>query len=254
MQNNVWFWIRFCLLVWLAHALGYLLHEYAHSFTAWLLGWKENPLQLNYGHLDLPNLLLQSEIEENVDYAPIFIAGRGALAGVIAGAGILFGNGLFYLLSRRLYSFAAVRGRRLLALFAFLWCLTNLGNLWDYVPVRTFAAHGDMATLASGMKISPWWIVAILGIPFVAAIVHFFARLLPRARCIIFPVQVGAQIALTIICSFALFVFYGSAGIRGYGAVSHWISVCSCCVLFPVVLALSWPKRHAVPVQLSNHR
>ena len=92
--------LAFSFLFWLAHALGYLVHEYAHSFVAWLLRYKANPLALNYGHLSLDNVLTLGDIDENVDYDPIFAAGRGPLASLIAVAGVLFGNGIFYLLSR----------------------------------------------------------------------------------------------------------------------------------------------------------
>ena len=40
--------------LWLAHALAYLAHEYAHSFVAWGLRCKANPLARNYGGLNWP--------------------------------------------------------------------------------------------------------------------------------------------------------------------------------------------------------
>jgi hypothetical protein len=40
------FWLLLALLGWCAHTVGYLVHEYAHSFSAWTLGWKANPLAL----------------------------------------------------------------------------------------------------------------------------------------------------------------------------------------------------------------
>ena len=61
-----------------------MVHEYAHSFTAWLLHFKANPLALDYGHLNLNNLLFQDDIDENVDYAPIFAAKRGSSVALIA--------------------------------------------------------------------------------------------------------------------------------------------------------------------------
>lgn len=100
-------WILF--LLWLAHALGYLVHEYAQSFTAWAFGYKAHPLALNYGHLDWNNILTQSDIDENVDYDPIFAAGRGPIASLIAVAGVLFGNGASYLIS--LYGYKEQRQR-----------------------------------------------------------------------------------------------------------------------------------------------
>ena len=130
------FWFLFFLLLWSAHAAGYLVHEYAHSFTAWALGYKANPLALNYGHLSVENVALLLDIDENVDYDPIFAAGKGYLASLIAVAGVLFGNGLCYLASRKLYSFAKDQARDRLALFSFLLCLMCVGNFLSYVPVR----------------------------------------------------------------------------------------------------------------------
>lgn len=119
-QRSALFWLSFVLLLWLAHALGYLVHEYAHSFTASALGYKTDPSALAYGRLSLRNLLILSDIDENVDYGRIFAAGKGYLASLIAVAGVLAGNGIFYFLSRRLYSFAKRRNRPSLGLFGLL--------------------------------------------------------------------------------------------------------------------------------------
>jgi hypothetical protein len=153
--KSVGFVLLFSSQLWLAHALGYPVHDFAHSFVAWRLRYKANPLSLNYGHLDLNNVLTLEDIDENFDYDPIFAAGRGPLVSLIALAGVLFGNGLFYLLSRYFYSAAKDHGRRLLALFLFLFCMMNTGNLISYVPARTFATHADMATVELGLNIFP---------------------------------------------------------------------------------------------------
>jgi hypothetical protein len=142
--------------------------------VAWGLRYKANPLSLNYGHLDLNKLLTLDDIDQNVDYDPIFAAVRGPLAFRIAVAGVLFGNGLFSLLSRYFYSAGKDQGRRLLAPFLFLLlCMMNTGNLISYVPARTFATHADMATVERGLNISPWWVAIVLGIPFCTAVWHF---------------------------------------------------------------------------------
>jgi hypothetical protein len=47
------FWLLVVIQLWLAHVIGFLMHEYAHSFTAWLLHYKANPLDLDYGHLSI---------------------------------------------------------------------------------------------------------------------------------------------------------------------------------------------------------
>ena len=238
----VQFWLLFLIFLWLAHALGYLVHEYAHTITAWMLGHKANPLALTYGRLSAKNLLFLSDIDENVDYDPILAAGKGFQTSLIAVAGVLFGNVPFYFISRRIFSFAKARNRQMLGLFAFLLCLMNVGNFLDYVPVRTFTTHSDMARVEAGMRISPWWIATVLGLPFAIAIWHFFARLLPDARWFLFPQRRVPQTILVVVSSFTMFVYFGSAGMDGYGEVSRWISVFSVCVLFPGALILCWPR------------
>ncbi|MGA9717812.1 MAG: hypothetical protein WBQ79_05985 [Acidobacteriaceae bacterium] len=233
----------FVVLLWLTHALGYLVHEYAHSFTAWALGYKTNPLALNYGHLSLTNVVTLSDIDENVDYDPIFASGHGPFAALIAVAGVLFGNGLSYLLSRRLYTAAKQRGRRTLALFMFLFCMMNAGNFISYVPVRTFTTHADMFTVQRGLSISPWWIAVVLGIPFCVAVWHFVTRLLPAAMLFFFPNAKLAQIVLLVLSAFMIFVFFGGAGLHHYGEVSHFISAFSVYALFPLSILLRWPRR-----------
>ena len=172
-------------------------------------------------HLSVDNLVFLSDIDENVDYGPIFTAGKGYLASLIAVAGVLFGNGLCYLASRKLYSFAKGSERRTLALFCFLLCLMNVGNFISYVPVRTFTTHADMFTAERGLSISPWWIAVLLGVPFAIATWHFFARVLPDARRYLFPDQWISQIVLTVLSCFAIFDFFGAAGLHGYGTASH---------------------------------
>jgi len=228
--------------LWLSHAIGYLVHEYAHSFTAWALGYKANPLALNYGRLSWSNVLTLDDIDENVDYDPIFAARRGPLAALIAVAGVLFGNGIFYLLSRRMYQAANACGRFWLSLFLFLFCMMNAGNLISYVPARTFATHADMATVEKGLNISPWWVAIVLGLPFCLAVWHFVARLLPQAMDFFFPHSKAGQILLLVLTAFMIFDFFGGSGLSRYGELSHWISAISVYGLMPLTVILRWPR------------
>ena len=237
------FWLLVVALLWFTHALGYLIHEYAHSFTAWAVGYKANPLGLDYGHLTPQNVAFLIDIDDNVDYAPIFAAGKGYLTSLIAVAGVLFGNGIFYIVTRRVYSYARQREHQVLGLFAFLFCLMNVGNFLCYVPVRTFTTHADMATVEKGLHVSPWWVAVVLGIPFAIAIWHFFSTLLPDACGLFFPSERIQRVALLVLSSFTVFVFFGTSGLHGYGEASHWLSIISSCALFPGVVILCWPRR-----------
>jgi hypothetical protein len=244
-RNTALFALVLVFQLWLAHALAYLAHEYAHSFLAWALRCKSNPLALHYGHLDWNNIIFLDDIDENVDYAPIFAAGRGSLAALIAVAGVLFGNGFFYLLSRRFYSLAKKYNRRMLVLFTFLLCMMNVGNFISYVPNRTFATHADMATVEKGLSLSPWWLIIILGIPFCIALWHFLARILPDAMRFLFPNNKSAQIFLLILTAYVTFEFFGAAGFHRYGEISHWLAASCMYALFPLTILLCWPRRKA---------
>jgi len=230
--------IGFLFLLWLTHALGYLIHEYAHAFFAWALGWKANPFALNYGGLNLNNILFLSDIDENVDYDPIFAAGQGTAAAMIAVSGVLVGNGLGYLVARCGYSRYKARGKKTVGFFMFLFCIMNAGNFISYVPTRTFATHADMATVVQGLHISPWWIALVLGVPFCLAVIHFFSRILPGALRFFFPEWRIGRILLVVLSSFMIFDFYGSAGLHRYGDAAHWISILSVYVLFPLTVVL----------------
>jgi hypothetical protein len=114
--------------------------------------------------VSLNNILLQADIDENVDYDPIFASGHGPLASLIAVAGVLIGNGISYLASRLLYAKAKQKKMYGWSMFFFWVCVMSVGNFLCYVPIRTFATHADMATTAKGLDVSPWMITLVLGI------------------------------------------------------------------------------------------
>jgi hypothetical protein len=239
------FWLLALLQLWLAHAVCFMMHEYAHSFTAWAL-----PLALNYGGLNLDNVLFQADIDENVDYAPIFAAGRGPLASLIAVAGVLIGNGISYVVGRLFYTKAKENNKPAWAMFFFWICLMSVGNFLSYVPIRTFTTHADMATTVQGLHGSPWLITLILGVPFAIAIWHFFAHILPDAEAFLFPESLLSQRVLVLLTAFLVFVFFGGSGIRNYGNSSHWLSTICELLLFPVVTILCWNRRGRAGYQL----
>jgi hypothetical protein len=75
------------IFILLSHYLAVYPHEFSHSFMAWLLGYKNNPLAIDFGGTSWPNIFLLIHIDENVDYKTIFAAGHGAYVALIAFAG-----------------------------------------------------------------------------------------------------------------------------------------------------------------------
>lgn len=232
-------WPGFAVLVagemWLAHAIAFFVHEYAHSTTAWLMGWKENPLAINYAHPTLSVFLLQLGISENVDYAPIFAAGRGWQAAIIAAAGMVAGNALItYPLSLWGIRRGMLRGSRAWAMLFYWLCAASVGNFIDYVPVRTFANQDDMHTLARGLGISPWLILFVLGVPAVIALAHFLFRIQPAVLRWVLPESATGRGVLVFLTAAAIFGFYGAAGMSESDPASHRMSVISVCAMFPL--------------------
>jgi hypothetical protein len=227
--------------IWVTHTVALFAHEYAHTFTAWLLGCKSNPLALHYGGFHLANLLFLGQVDENVDYSAIIAQGRGHAAALIAFAGAGLGNGLLYLLSRLLLDREATRRRPNMFLFLFWFCLMNIGNFYDYVPVRTFASHGDMARITQGLRISPWLLLIVAGYPTAWAVWHFFARILPEAFPFVAPDARGLQAFLVAVSAFLMFGFFGASGLFGYGDVSQVLSGISLLAV-PGVAATCWPS------------
>jgi len=239
-QNSEWSWPVFVALVavqmWAAHACVFFAHEYAHSFTAWVLGWKSNPLALHYAHPTVVVLLTQLGISENVDYAPIFASGHGRQAAIIAAAGALLGNAVITLpLSRWGYAKAKRQNLPEWAMFAYWVCVASLGNFIDYVPVRTLTTEGDMGTVQRGFGCSPWTVLLVFGIPTAIALVYFFLRIEPSTLQWLFPYSPARRIVLVVLTAFALFCFYGAAGWSEGGPISHMISVVSVCAFFPLM-------------------
>jgi hypothetical protein len=237
-QRSEWSWPVFAALsavqMWAAHASVFFTHEYAHSFAAWMLGWKSNPLALYYAHPTLAVLLIQSGINENVNKAVIFAAGNGRQAAVIAAAGALIGNALItFPLSRWGYAGAKRRSRRGWAMFAYWASVASVGNFIDYVPVRTFTDEGDMGSVERGFGWSPWTVLLVVGVPTAVALVYFLFRIEPSTLRWLFPDSPARRLVLAVLTAFALFGFYGAAGWSEGGPISHVISVVSVCAVLP---------------------
>jgi hypothetical protein len=229
-------------MIWVTHVIAYFCHEYSHSFVAWLFGYKSNPFAIEYGRFNIRNVLLQTQVDEDVSYRTILAQGQGHIAALIAFAGMGFGNGSLYLFSRRLLRKKKVRIHVPLFLFSFWLCFMNVANFYDYIPVRTFTTHGDIAYLSQGLNISPWLILIVLGYPTAWALWHLFARVLPDTFQFLPHGSRVQRTILVVICAFIMFDYFGAAGLFGFGDVSGTLSGISM-LSFPMVVAICWPVR-----------
>ena len=212
------------VLIFVAHAMAYLAHEYSHATTAWLLGWMRSPLGIDYGHLTLSNILFQQDVGDGVDYQSIFAAGHGPEASLIALAGPGVGNGLLYVGCVLLLRRDAVRARPMLAAFLYWLAVMGAGNVGSYAPIRTVTTHADMALVARGLGISP--------------------GLLPLARQTFLARGPVADAFGAVLTCYLFFGFFGAAVFDGvYGEVSALFSIASMFVAFPVATVLCLSAR-----------
>lgn len=235
-----------CCVVLVAHALVYLLHEYSHSVAAWLLGWKADPFQIDYGAPTALNVLFQTDVGDGVDYAPILAAGRGAQAAVIALAGLAFGNVLPYLVACRLMGTAtggANRGR----LAGLYWiALMCAGNVWSYVPTRAITTHADIAVAAQGWGLTPLQLFPFVLVPALALVAHFFLVTYRHRIGRLTASVPGGAACVVLLSAYWFFAYFGSAGYDGgYGPVTQAFAMVSRCILFPLAGMWMWVEAQA---------
>jgi hypothetical protein len=242
--GNLWFGIITCVLVIVAHAVAYLTHEYSHTVVAWMTGWMQNPLALDYGRPTLYNVLFLGDVGDNVQYSPIFSAGHGVTAAMIALAGTFIGNFSVYFI---LYQFAKLEffTSRPLALSAVYWlAVMSAGNVWGYVPIRAITTHADIATAASGFGISVWALFPFLIVPSLYLVYHFFWKMFPRDSLRIAGSSASREMLIIVLTAYWFFAFFGGDGTDGsYGLVSQLLAITSKYFLFPLsVMYLSYKR------------
>ena len=239
------------IFILLTHYIAMLPHEYMHSFVAWVLGDKSNPLALTYGGTSWPNLLLLLHMDENVNYDLIMSMGHHAHVALIAFSGAGFANVPLFILSLWLLNKDKIKNAPYLYYFLFLFNLMNLGNFYDYVPIRTFSTQGDVANFVHGLNISPWWVYIIGGYIVAFLIWHFFTRTMVTAF-IDLGLTITAKASLMIVCVCILFGYFGGPGFVGQGVISFFLSATSF-IAIPGLVAGLWPTRTWVVGRLNRN-
>lgn len=245
MKNKNYLWILILLtplFFLVSHAIAFFSHEYSHSFSAWIFGFKANPLLLNFGHPDISNILFMQQMDENVNYVSFYQA-HPWLAAFIAFAGAGIGNTVLFFVS--IAALTSKKKHSAIYYYFFLWfAVMNLGNFLDYIPGRTFATHGDMTNIVTFLNISPWWLMIIFGYPICYAVWYFYTKLLPLTyQKISFTLAQAATVLILV--SMTLFLIFGTSGITGYGETSHFMALLSIYAT-PIFIIACWPWRNWV--------
>jgi len=188
-----------------------LLHEWTHSSAAWALGHKEHPFAIHYGDWTL------LDVNEDVDYETLYAAGQGDRASLIAISALVTNLALF-LLCIPLLSLEAIQQQKWVYQFVFWFAVMNVGELFSYVPVRTFVGNnGDVGHFVHGLGISPW-VVFLPGISIVGiGLWHLLVREMPRFYRIMSLSAIAPQRIYLGLTIFVIFFWYGSSAFWYYG-------------------------------------
>lgn len=235
------------IFILLSHYLAVLPHEYAHSFAAWLLGYKSDPLALNFGGMSLENVFLLIHMDQNVDNQAIYASGHPGYVALIASVGPAM-NFLLFLISFWLLQKTSIKQRPYLFYFLVFFNLMNIGNLYDYIPIRTFTIQGNMVDvldIEQGLNISPWWIYVVGGYIVGFLIWQFFTKTLISAYVNLNLTETFLRAGLMIICVFILFGYFGLPGFFSHGEIPYFLSATSLLAIPGIIFAL-WPTREWV--------
>jgi len=154
-----------CLILLLAaHILMVTIHEFTHSFIAWIFGYKTNPF---YFHFADYTLFL---VDDQTDYKKMLSDNRNILAAMTAITPNIL-NASFYVISAILCSYKKVQEKIYLYAFIFWFMILNIGQVYSYILWRTFETHGDISIFLEGLNISPYWLF-VPGIIFIICSVY----------------------------------------------------------------------------------
>lgn len=235
-----------------SHYVAVYPHEFTHSFLAWALGYKSNPLNIEYGGTGLSNVLLLSNIDENVNYEAIS-QNNSYHAALIALAGPNM-NVLLFFVSYWLLQKKIIHDKSYLYYFIFWFNLMNIANVFDYVPIRTFTPtnwNTDMSNFERGLNVSPW-VVYVVGGYFVLFIIwQFFSKTLIEAYVYLSLEYLWIRCLLMISVVLVLFAYFSRAGLHGFGEISRFLSVTSV-LICPAIIFFSWPERQWVRQKMAT--
>ena len=227
----------------ISHYVAVYPHEFTHSFLAWALGYKSNPLNIQYGGIGLSNLLLMSDIDENVNYEAVS-QNNPYHAALIAFAGP-FMNVLLFFFSYWLLQKKQIRDGPYLYYFIFWFNFMNIANVFDYIPIRTFTPtnwNTDMSNVERELNISPWLVYVIGGYFVLFIIWQFFSKTLVEAYVYLQLDALWARCLLLIATVLILFAYFSLAGLHGFGEISTFLSLTSRWIC-PAVILFCWPDR-----------
>ncbi len=197
-----------------ARHLMVLLHEWTHSSMAWALGHKNAPFAIHYGDWTL------LQVDEAVEYAALHAAGQGRAAALIAGSALVT-NLVLFVLCLRFLLLDGIQQRTWLYQFIFWFAVMNIGELFSYLPVRTFVGNrGDVGHFVHGLHISPW-IAFLPGVLITGGGLWYLLRNQIVEFYHVMALSTGAPRTIYRgLTLFVIFFWYGASAFHDYGPSS----------------------------------
>lgn len=239
-SNAILLWLT-PIYILIAQLTAYI-HEYAHSFTAWILGFKTNPLDIIYGGWGWQNVLFLANIDENVNYTLIKQLGHQHWISLIAFAGPGIGSLSVYLITL----FLLRKKFNSFLYYLVLWInLINIRELWAYVPLRALSSTADIANINHSLNISQWWIFILIS-PLVAwGAWNFFSNTLKNSYEKLGLFSKSSRAALFIITVIYFFTLTCLQILTAnYNSITReltWMSL----IFMPYILIFCWPKKYS---------
>ena len=227
--------------------MSLLFHEWTHGTFAWIFGYKKSPFDIYYGNWTLLNAW------ELIDYKAILIIDKGWVVSIIAISPIILSS-LLYLIGILLLSINQLQKKRIVWCFLFWFTLSNLGQVYDYIPIRIFTEYqdgllrGDIGHFIQGISLSPW-IVFFPGILFVIVGITIFLRNEVPRFYVIMGISNSNQRKILFLVLTYLWGWYGMTGIQ-YSSFSN-VLCCISLLMVPILLVICDPMRNWVKCKMT---
>lgn len=199
------------------HFLILYMHEFSHSFMAYFLSAKENPLDIIWGRG-----IFGVACDESVDYRTLFQAGKGTTAATIAFAGPL-SNIILFATTAVLISLRQIKARPWVYNTVFWTLAITFIMIFEYVFTRSFMTGDDFGNIEHGLGLTPYSIFipgTILGL---FGLWYILTVLVPGHYRIVTPFDLPKQYTTLASVSFVFFLLYIGVRINAYPSAPEWL-------------------------------
>ncbi len=190
------------ILLIVAHVLMVTIHEFTHSFIAWIFGYKKSPFHLHFADFTL------FLIDDQTDYKKMLLENKHILAAMTAITPNIL-NASFYVISAILCTSKKIQKMIYLYYFFFWFMIVNIGQVYSYILWRTFETHGDISIFLEGLDISPYWLFVPAIIFIIFSVYNILKYQVLRAYKILKISHVWSQAILLFLVILILFGYFG---------------------------------------------